>query len=202
MDLSYFETVNDDGDISYIRPETKSRDALERVISLNKPLSVVDKFVALYLTGAQWDWLKAYQSYLVELEAVNAHNANLPVIDEDENGSRVFADSKALPVEPVRPGLLTVEEFKSNNTELFSSYFKQQGVEIGGYQVSLTEVNQNGIASVLTGLKLAEEVGVDMYPMAFKADTASGIASIPFNSLAEFKNFALQFMDARQVFFK
>lgn len=202
MDLSYFETVNDDGDIGYIRPETKNREALERVILLNKPLSVIDTFIALYLAGVQWDWFDAYQAYLIELEQVTLYNQNPPIIGKDENDNDIVAEKKPLPLEPVRSETLSVEEFKVSNAELFSSYFKQQGVEIRGYQVSLTEVNQNGIASVLTGLKLAEEVGVDMYPMAFKADTASGIASIPFNSLAEFKNFALQFMDARQVFFK
>ena len=199
MDLSYFETVNDDGDISYIRPETKSRDALERVISLNKPLSVVDKFVALYLTGVQWNWLKAYQSYLVELEAVNAHNANLPVIDEDEEGNDVLAEPKAIPVEPVRPELLTVEEFKSNNAELFNSYNKKHGCVIAGQRISLNKDNADGLVSIKTAYDLT---GKALFPTNFIADTQSGTVNIPLNDYDEYVDFAMSFLIARGEFFK
>ena len=78
MDLSYFETVNDDGEVSYSRPETKSLEALKRVISLTKPARVVDKFATLYLQGAQWNWFTTYQKFLSELDEVVKYNKNPP----------------------------------------------------------------------------------------------------------------------------
>jgi hypothetical protein len=78
---------------------------------------------------------------------------------------------------------------------------KKIGVEINGYQVSLNEVNQNGLASVLTGLNLASESGFDIFPISFVAENQTGEVSIPFDDLASFKEFSLQFLHARQVFF-
>jgi hypothetical protein len=200
MDLSYFETVDEAGNVSYIRPETKSISDLERVIKLNKPLSVVDKFTELYLLGEQWNWLEAYQAYLIEVDEVNEHNENPPVTGTDESGNDIYAEQKELPVEPVRPALVSVDDFKAGN-DLFTSYTKNQGAEINGVEVSLNESNQNGIAAVLTGLKLAEEVGENMFPLTFKAESVNGTVSIPFTDLTEFKAFAMQFMSQRQAFF-
>ncbi len=202
MDLSYFETVNEDGEVSYIRPETKSMTDLERVIALGKPSDVIDKFVALYLSCLQWDWFELYQSYLIELDEVNAHNENPPVINIDEYFVKTYAEQKELPIEPIRPDILTIDSFKELNPDLLNGYMKEQGAEINGVIVSLNENNQNGIAAVLTGLNLASEVGANMFPISFKAESNSGIISIPFETLEEFKGFALQFMGARQAFFK
>lgn len=201
MDLSYFETVDSEGIVSCIRPETKSLADLERVISLGKPLSVVDKFTELYLLGEQWNWLEAYQAYLVELDEVNEHNESPPVIDTAEEGNDIYAEQKELPVEPIRPTLVIVDDFKADSG-LFTSYIKNLGAEINGVQVSLNEANQNGIASVLTGLNLATEVGANMFPLTFKAESSTGIVPIAFADLAEFKAFALTFMSQRQTFFK
>ena len=202
MDLSYFETVNDEDEVSYIRPETKSTADLERVVSLAKPLSVVDKFIALYVLGLQWDWFELYQSYLTELDEVNAHNENPPLLSTDEEGVETYAEQKELPIEPIRPDILTIDSFKELNPDLFNSFMKEQGAEINGVIVSLNENNQNGIAAVLAGLNLASEIGIEMFPIIFKAESPSGISSISFDDLSEFKAFALTFMSERQVFFK
>lgn len=200
MDLSYFETVNEDGEVSYIRPETKSMADLERVIELGKPEAVVAKFAEMAAIGEQWGWFDNYQEYLLAVterdEAIASHE---PEFDED--GNEIEWLPPETPIEPIRPVLRTVEEVL-NSASGYSALVKNRGTELLGHTISLNESNQNGIAAVLTGLNLATETGVDMFPMAFKAETLNGVVSIPFNDLAEFKGFALQFMGARQAFFK
>lgn len=183
------------------RPETKSISDLERVIALGKPEKVINTFAQYVINGEQWQWFDEYQDYLAQCEIVTEYNANLPVSHQDEEGNDVLAEPKDLPPEPTRPTLLTVDEYKALNTKLFDSYNKRNGVEINEHHVSLNESNQNGIAAVLTGLNLASELGANMFPMNFKAESPSGLVDIPFEDLASFKTFALQFMSARQAFF-
>jgi len=104
---------------------------------------------------------------------------------------------------PERPAFdMTIDMWKDNNRELLSGYYKSKGVEISGVKVSLTEENQNGIAAVLTGLQLSDKLGVSNYPINFKAMTSTSSESITFASLSEFETFAIQFMAARQEYFK
>lgn len=104
---------------------------------------------------------------------------------------------------PERPEIaVDVAQFKFDNAELFDSYNKLLGAEINGYEISLTEANQNGLAAVLTGLNLAEELGSNVFPMKFKADTRTGAVDIPFDDLTAFKMFAAQFIVHRQAFFQ
>jgi len=55
-------------DVTYVRlmdrPETKTQKDLDRVISLGKPQSVVDKFTAMVNVGISWDWFDEYTKYL------------------------------------------------------------------------------------------------------------------------------------------
>lgn len=200
MDLSYFETVNDEGEVTYIRPETKSTADLERVIALGKPESVVSKFAEMVAIGEQWEWFDNYQEYLLAVaERDDAIATHEPEIDED--GNEIEWLPSETPNEPIRPVLRTAEEVL-NSVDGYSTLIKNRGAEFLGHTVSLNESNQNGIAAVLTGLNLANETGIDMFPMAFRAETINGVVSISFNDLAEFKGFALQFMTHRQVFFK
>jgi hypothetical protein len=90
---------------------------------------------------------------------------------------------------------------EAQKAEITSANNKRIGAVINGEQISLNENNQNGIAAVLTGLHLAEEMEYDIFPIAFNAETATGSVSIPFDSLASFKAFSLQFIGARQAFF-
>tara|TARA_B110000211_G_scaffold229083_1_gene286292 strand:- start:1549 stop:2148 length:600 start_codon:yes stop_codon:yes gene_type:complete len=198
MDLSYFETVNDDGEVSYSRPETKSLEALKRVISLTKPARVVDKFATLYLQGAQWNWFTTYQKFLSELDEVVKYNKNPPSIGKDDNGIEVIADQKPLPIEPVRPTLMTLDEFKEANTVLFDGYNKKMGSIIMGVRVSLNKDNADGLVSIKTAYDL---VGDALFPTNFVADTPDGIAKIPLNDYGEYVEFATQFLVARGGFF-
>ncbi len=202
MDLSYFQTTNEEGEAVMLqRPESKSFADVNRVVRLGKPPIVVDKFIELAIISEQWQWLDEYNNYLLACEAVELFNSDLPVVEQDEDGNDILAEPKILPVEPVRPALITVDEFKALHGSLFNSYLKNQGAEINGKRISLNESNQNGIAAVLSGLKLADESGVNPYPIKFSAESPQGVASISFDDLASFQAFALEFMAARQVFF-
>lgn len=90
---------------------------------------------------------------------------------------------------------------EAQEPKALSALKKRQGAKLNGKQVSLNESNQNGIAAVLTGLALADEVGANMFPMNFNAESPSGNVTIAFTDLASFKQFALQFMAERQAFF-
>jgi hypothetical protein len=208
MELSYFQTTNDQGEIVKLpRPEQKTLIDIDRVIALNKPWAVIDKFIALMIANNQWDWLDNHNQFIVDLEQTHEFNANLPVIgisegDENgENGIEILAETKPLPLAPVRPPLITVEQFKANNPAVFAAHNKASGIVINGQQISLNERNQNGIASVLTGLSLADDVGADMFPLNFSAESPRGNSVFVFADLPQFKQFALQFMAARQAFF-
>jgi hypothetical protein len=200
MDLSYFETLNEAGEVVVNRPETKSLADLERVIALNKPISVVERFAEMVAVSEQWAWYDLYQQYRIDViehdELVNNH-----VIEYDEDGVEIEWLAPMPPVETTRPVLVTTEQLLAS-AKGHSALVKNRGVELLGKTISLNESNQNGIAAVLTGLSLAESVGADMFPLSFKAETLSGVVSMPFADLAAFKGFALQFMGARQAFFK
>jgi hypothetical protein len=79
---------------------------------------------------------------------------------------------------------------------------KQDGILIKGVGVSLNESNQNGIASVMAGATLANKKGVSIFPLNFNAETAQGVESVSFADLAEFEDFALEFVASRQSFFQ
>ena len=190
-------------DVKYVRqatrPETKSMGDLERVISLGKPLHVIDKFATMVTVGEQWEFFDKYVLYLDETNLVNEFNSNLPAVSTDEEGVETFAELKELPIEPVKPVLLTLEEYKANNTSMFTSYHKAQGVEIDGFIISLNKSNSDGLVSIKTAYEL---VGDALFPTNFLAENPSGEVKVPLASYAEFTAFALQFLIARGAYFK
>jgi len=200
MNLSYFQDTNENNEIVIKpRPEYKSLTNLKDVLSQGKPQRVIDIFINLMLVSDQWTWFDLYNDYLAELEKVTLENSQLAVIDTDEDGNNIYAQPKALPIEPNRPALLSVEEFKQANASLFASYLKKQGVEINGYRVSLNKDNADGLVSIKSGYELA---GDTVFPTNFIADQSKGTISIPFVNYAGFTNFALQFLSARGALFK
>ena len=103
MDLSQFQTTNDDGEtIQLTRPETKTEADLARVIALNKPQAVIDKFAELVVLGNDWDWFEAYCEAEKERIAIETFNSDLPVIGEDGNGDNIYAEPKIIPPAPMR----------------------------------------------------------------------------------------------------
>lgn len=182
--------------------ETKVLEDLIRLVEAGKPQHVIDKFTQYILNNEHKVFHEAFLEYLVVLEEVTEYNENLPVVGEDEDGDPIYADPKEIPVPPVGPPETTVAEFQADNAELFGTYNKSVGADINGVMVSLTEENQNGIASVLKGVELATKYSQNIYPLNFKASTQDGTESIIFNTQGEFEMFALQFMAARQAFFR
>ena len=182
-----------------VRPEFKALADVERLISLGKPKAVLDIFAELAAQGYQWSWFDLYVTYQAELASYQeAQAAFEPVTDEEGNISEFTG---LAPTEPVRPALIAAEQLLIG-AKGHSTLVKNRGAELLGEKISLNESNQNGVAAVLTGLALAESEGVDMFPLSFKAETLSGVVSMPFTDIAGFKSFALQFMGARQAFFK
>ena len=91
------------------------------------------------------------------------------------------------------------------DTKLATAQAKIDGFDyaISGtdYTVSLTEENQNGLASVMAGANLAEANSASIFPLNFNAVNAGGVITLPFSTKSDFETFALEFMTRRQVFF-
>ena len=224
--MNKFEFDFETQELKVTRFETKSIDDVKRVIALNKPMSVIDKFIALYLPSidennlAEQAWYE--QQLLVETldqdevvtETIIDDNGEQQEIVVDNPYTVAFKARQALEDDnewlkgyrgeyaPDKPEpTYTVEQFKADNSDLITPLLKQQGAIVGGHLVSLTEENQNGIAAVLKGIELAEKYQQDIFPFYFNATTSTGNNSIVFTDQTSFELFALEFMSARQAFF-
>ena len=67
-------------------------------------------FAELQSKTEQWEWARKYYDYLVELNEVEQYNANFPEPVATEDDALFEVEPKALPSEPVRPALRTVDE--------------------------------------------------------------------------------------------
>jgi len=67
-------------------------------------------FAELQSKTEQWEWANKYYDYLVELNEVEQYNANLPEPVATEDGALFEVEPKALPTEPERPAVRTVDE--------------------------------------------------------------------------------------------
>lgn len=88
----------------------KTEKDLLRVISLGQPVTVINAFAQELIDSEQWQWAKNYYNYLVELIEVEQYNANLPDPIPTEDGTLIEVEPIALPKEPKRPALKTVDE--------------------------------------------------------------------------------------------
>ena len=178
------------------RPLTKVVADLNRVLSKGLPLGAVDSVIESVILGEQWKWFYEHVYYLNDLDTFNKQ---APEVDSEG----VKLDKQPVePVEPIQPVILTVSEYKEQNSELFVSYDKVQGMQYGGHQVSLTESNQNGLTALQAAITMSDEIQETMFPFNFNAETANGNVMLPLMSITDFKSFAFQFMSARQQFFK
>lgn len=89
-------------------PKTESD--LLRVISLGQPVNVINAFAQEFIDSEQWEWANKYYGYLVELNEVEQYNGNLPDPIPTEDGVLIEVEPKALPTEPERPAVRTVDE--------------------------------------------------------------------------------------------
>lgn len=214
MNLSYFHQKNSEGDVlldSNNKPllrdrNTKKLAVLQAHIDQGSDIETLNRVCGGVIELEQWRWFDEYHEHLENLEQVNVFNANLPVISQAENGDDVFADPKDLPDEPIRPTLLTVEEFKAANKGLFDSYSKSQGIVINGIKISLGNANADGLMQIKTFYDIAKEVACDLaesmvFPTNLDARTASGEVKVPIKTYNEFIQYSLQFAAARSEFF-
>ncbi|WP_063705168.1 hypothetical protein [Pseudoalteromonas gelatinilytica] len=88
----------------------KTEKDLLRVISLGQPVNVINAFAQEFIDSEQWEWASKYYDYLVELNEAEQYNANLPDPIPTEDGTLIEVEPKALPTEPVRPAVRTVDE--------------------------------------------------------------------------------------------
>lgn len=196
--------------------EAKSLKDIERVIALNKPQLVVDKFIGLYIPTLEpaqitmdlWlRWTKELEGLSPE-EPYVLKDPEVPDVYLDRTYDLKTAELTYLVTEnpwvlraELPEATITVDSFKASNSSMFTRYSKSLGIELSGKVLSINESNQNGIAAVLTGLNLAEELGLSFEPFSFKAETSTGTTSILFSTLMDYKVFAMQFMAERRKFF-
>ncbi|ANS04631.1 hypothetical protein [uncultured Mediterranean phage] len=160
----------------------------------------IEMFAEQFAQVEQWDWAEQYIAYLISVHEVEQHNANLPTYVNNE-GEEVEALPLELPEEPERPPIQTP-------TEVLEPYQKQitktLGIEFKGVHVSLNESNQNGLSALKSALELSKEFEVDdqFFPINFNAETCTGTKILMLADEAEFKQFGLQFIMARKVFFE
>lgn len=183
------------------RPDTKTTQDIERLIALNKPVEVINKFAELVCLGEQWDWAQSYQNYLVEKYEVEQYNANLPEPIENDEGELVEPTKMEMPAEP---GDLQEVSVNDVLAPYQSKINKAIGIGFKGINVSLTEANQNGLSALKSALDLAVEFGVkeQFFPINFNADTAKGTQIVKLLDEDEFKQFGFNFIIARKTLFE
>lgn len=70
----------------------------------------LNTFAEIQCKAEQFAWAYKYYDYLVELNEVEQYNANLPDPIPTEGGALIEVEPKALPTEPERPAVRTVDE--------------------------------------------------------------------------------------------
>ena len=123
---------------------------------------------------------------------------------EDDNGETINRweelHASGVEIQKRDPLLVAAENEAIEKAQVHKT--KLQGVLINGEQISLTEENQNGMAAVMQSVNLAAEMGADIFPLNFNAQTPAGFKLMTFEAVADFKTFCLTFMAERQKFFK
>lgn len=215
-------SYDDNGVLQVSQHETKTLDDVKRVVAAGKPLHVIDKFIELHLFSLDPNHAIADEWHELnqELETLDPNQESETKTTVDDEGNETVETlpteyevcaAKIKQFEIDNPWLLDfdqrpewvidVEQFKADNSVVFSEYLKNQGAEIDNKAISLTEENQNGIAAVMQGIGLAKEFGQDIFPINFKARTKDGSEYFTFSKESDFKVFALKFMAERQKFF-
>ena len=208
QDLEYFYQLDVNGqpviseygeNVYREKPETKTLADLKRVISKNKGASIIDSVVDMYIKHQQWEFFDKYQEYSAELEYANRFNSSLPVIGQSEDGSNIYAEPKALPEKPVRPELLIVDEFKTQNTELFRQYNKLNAFEFNGVLCSVCEADQHGWSDLMLANMTKDSMGWPYEPIPFSNENGNKVV---LSTREEWDSFYVAAWAARQEFFK
>lgn len=117
MDLSLFQTVNDQDDtVEAARPETKSFNDVLQCINhhAGNNDAVVDRFIEMALLGEQWDWYEnEYKPWLARRTEIEEWNESREADDEGN-----MPESMPLPEMPEPPAQTTVEQWRLSNASL------------------------------------------------------------------------------------
>ncbi|USE71536.1 hypothetical protein CTT31_20855 [Pseudoalteromonas maricaloris] len=122
-------------------------------------LNDLERFAEIQIQQEQWDWAKSYLDYLVELEAVEQYNAELPETTQDAEGN----EPKPLPVAPERPAVRTVEAVLSPfRREVFklqrTNYVANIKVELNGKVFDGDEASQDRMARACQFMSDTDEI--------------------------------------------
>lgn len=144
----------------HVRGESKSLKDLDRVIGLNKPMSVLVRFSEIISETIRWEWLCTFESYLDECERIRNHNAQ---IENDEDGLPLSPKLEA-PQAPVRAKVLTGDEilapyqrklFKASREVLVENIT----VEVDGMVFDGDEVSQARMGRAVLVMTSTEKMG-------------------------------------------
>lgn len=159
-------------------PVTKTVEDIERVIALGKDLEVITEFAEQVALGEQWLWANKYYDYLVELNEVEQYNANLPEPVAAEDGTLIEVEPKALPTEPERPALKTVDEVLEPYKVTIFKLQRQSQIDNSVVEISTGktfDADEQSITRMANALikhwQLADE---DIIPWS-TADVATGV---------------------------
>ncbi|MBH0034625.1 hypothetical protein I6F43_08010 [Pseudoalteromonas sp. NZS71_1] len=202
LDNEQKPVISDEGlPVLLARPDTKTMQDVERLIELNKPTSVINKFAELVSLGEQWDWAQSYYSYLVEKLEVEQYNENLPEPTTNEAGELIEVELKSLPIEPEQPAVKSTSEILAPYSRHLA---KLKGVEHRGVCVTLNEANQNGLSALKSALELARDFDAtdQFFPVNFNAETPNGVEVLLLDDEEEFKHFGFSFVIARKALFE
>lgn len=146
------------------RPATKTTQDIERLIALNKPVEVINKFAELVCLGEQWNWAQSYYDYLVAKLEVEQYNANLPKPVAHEDGTLIESDPQPLPTEPEQPTIKTVEDILTPYARTIFKLNRQKQVEsltveVDGMVFDGDEISQGRMARAAFTMLEGESIG-------------------------------------------
>lgn len=94
-------------------PAFKTAKDIEYLISINKPLCVIEQFAKLVSEGEQWQFALNYIQYLRSFSLAVSHNETLIALGKDEDDGDILVNHMPLPVAPIRPPVKSVDDVLS-----------------------------------------------------------------------------------------
>lgn len=146
------------------RPATKTTKDIERLIALNKPIEVINKFAELVSLGEQWDWAQSYYDRLPAKLEAEQYNANLPEPVAHEDGTLIESAPQPLATEPEQPTIKTVEDILTPYARTIFKLNRQKQVEsltveVDGMVFDGDEISQGRMARAAFTMSEGESIG-------------------------------------------
>tara|TARA_Y100000589_G_scaffold329941_1_gene378066 strand:- start:1868 stop:2518 length:651 start_codon:yes stop_codon:yes gene_type:complete len=135
-------------------------------------------FAELQSKTEQWEWARKYYDYLVELNEVKKYNANLPEPVASEDGTLVEVEPKALPTEPERPAVKTVDEVLEPYKVTIFKLQRQSQIDNAVVEVSTGktfDADEKSITRMANALIKHWQLGEDDTIPWSTADVATGV---------------------------